>query len=55
MLFGAFGGDGLDRTAATMESMGLTPGMFMAGAAGTAELVGGCCSRWVWLFPWARC
>jgi putative oxidoreductase len=40
-LFGAFGGHGLDGTAAFMESLGLRPGRLHAGAAGTAELVGG--------------
>ena len=40
-LFGTFGGDGLDGTAARLESMGLRPGMLWATGAGLGELVGG--------------
>jgi putative oxidoreductase len=40
-LFGAFGGHGLDATAAGFESLGLTPGKQMAMLAGAAELGGG--------------
>jgi putative oxidoreductase len=40
-LFGWFGGAGLDRTGATMESLNLRPGKAMAAAAGATELAGG--------------
>jgi putative oxidoreductase len=40
-LFGAFGGGGLDKTAAGFERMGLTPGRPMATLAGATELGGG--------------
>ena len=40
-LFGAFGGYGLQGTGQFMESIGLTPGVLMAGAAGSAEFFGG--------------
>ncbi len=40
-LFGAFGGYGLEGTGQYMESLGLTPGVLMAGAAGSAEFFGG--------------
>jgi putative oxidoreductase len=40
-LFGAFGGDGLDGTAAYFESLGLTPGDLWAPVAGCGELLGG--------------
>lgn len=40
-LFGAFGGHGLDATAAGFESMGLRPGKAMATLAGASELGGG--------------
>lgn len=40
-LFGAFGGYGLEGTGQFMESIGLTPGVLMAGAAGSAEFFGG--------------
>jgi putative oxidoreductase len=40
-LFGAFGGDGPDGTAANFEQIGLRPGRVHAMAAGTMELVGG--------------
>jgi putative oxidoreductase len=40
-LFGAFGGHGLEKTAAGFESMGLTPGQQMATAVGWTELGGG--------------
>ncbi len=40
-LFGAFGGYGLEGTGQYMESIGLTPGVWMAGAAGAAEFFGG--------------
>lgn len=40
-LFGAFGGNGLDKTAAGFERMGLRPGKPMAVAAGVTELGGG--------------
>ncbi|MEZ5527506.1 MAG: DoxX family protein [Gammaproteobacteria bacterium] len=40
-LFGAFGGYGLEGTGQFMESIGLTPGILMAGAAGAAEFFGG--------------
>ncbi len=40
-LFGAFGGYGLEGTGQFMESIGLTPGVLMAGMAGSAEFFGG--------------
>jgi putative oxidoreductase len=40
-LFGAFGGQGVDGTAATFEKLGLRPGKLHARAAGAAELFGG--------------
>jgi putative oxidoreductase len=40
-LFGAFGGHGLEKTAAGFEIMGLTPGKEMATLAGWTELGGG--------------
>jgi putative oxidoreductase len=40
-LFGAFGGGGLDRTAAGFHRIGLRPGKQMAAAAGLSELGGG--------------
>ncbi|MDP1933025.1 MAG: DoxX family protein [Gammaproteobacteria bacterium] len=40
-LFGSFGGYGLQGTGQFMESIGLTPGVLMAGAAGSAEFFGG--------------
>lgn len=40
-LFGAFGGYGLEGTGQFMESIGLAPGVQMAGAAGSAEFFGG--------------
>jgi putative oxidoreductase len=40
-LFGAFGGGGLDRTAAGFHRIGLRPGKQMAAAAGISELGGG--------------
>jgi len=40
-LFGWFGGYGLEGTGQYMESIGLTPGVWMAGAAGAAEFFGG--------------
>jgi putative oxidoreductase len=40
-LFGAFGGHGLDGTAAFFEQAGLRPGNVNARVAGTAELLGG--------------
>jgi len=40
-LFGAFGGGGLDRTAAGFHRIGLRPGRQMAAAAGISELGGG--------------
>jgi putative oxidoreductase len=40
-LFGWFGGEGLARTGAWMESLGLRPGRLWALAAGLAEFVGG--------------
>jgi len=40
-LFGAFGGPGLDATAAGFESMGMKPGRAMATLAGASELGGG--------------
>jgi putative oxidoreductase len=40
-LFGVFGGQGLDATAASFERLGLTPAREMAMLAGAAELGGG--------------
>jgi len=40
-LFGSFGGYGLSGTGQWLESLGLRPGVFWAGGAGLAELVGG--------------
>lgn len=40
-LFGWFGGYGLEGTAGWMESIGLAPGILMAGMAGGAEFFGG--------------
>ncbi len=40
-LFGAFGGPGLDATAAGFESMGMKPGRAMATLAGASEFGGG--------------
>jgi putative oxidoreductase len=40
-LFGAFGGPGLDATAAGFESMGMKPGKAMATLAGASEFAGG--------------
>ena len=40
-LFGSFGGNGLERTADKLESMGLRPGTALAVGAGIAELGGG--------------
>lgn len=40
-LFGSFGGYGLEGTAGFMESIGLSPGILMAGLAGSAEFFGG--------------
>lgn len=40
-LFGWFGGYGLEGTAGWMESIGLGPGVLMAGMAGGAEFFGG--------------
>jgi len=40
-LFGAFGGPGLEKTAAGFERIGLAPGRQMAALAGAAELGGG--------------
>ncbi len=40
-LFGAFGGYGLEGTGQFMESIGLAPGVLMAGTAGSAEFFGG--------------
>ena len=40
-LFGWFGGYGLSGTAGWMESIGLSPGVLMAGMAGSAEFFGG--------------
>jgi putative oxidoreductase len=40
-LFGAFGGDGLTRTAAGFESIGLSPGFALALIVGLTEFVGG--------------
>lgn len=40
-LFGAFGGSGLERTAAGFHRIGLRPGKHMATAAGVTELAGG--------------
>jgi putative oxidoreductase len=40
-LFGAFGGHGIEGTAAGFEHMGLTPGKPMAALAGAAEFGGG--------------
>lgn len=41
MLFGSFGGHGLEGTGQFFGSVGLRPGPMMAAAAGTSELVGG--------------
>ena len=40
-LFGWFGGYGLEGTGGWMESIGLSPGVVMAGLAGGIELIGG--------------
>ncbi|KZZ44101.1 oxidoreductase [Oleiphilus sp. HI0085] len=40
-LFGWFGGYGLDGTAGWMESIGLSPGILVAGLAGSAEFFAG--------------
>jgi putative oxidoreductase len=40
-LFGLFGGYGLQGTGQWMESIGLQPGVLMAGLAGSAEFFGG--------------
>jgi putative oxidoreductase len=40
-LFGAFGGEGLNETAATFEQVGMKPGMPYAVASGAAETFGG--------------
>ena len=40
-LFGAFGGYGLEGTGQFMDSLGLSPGYFMALLAGSAEFFGG--------------
>ena len=40
-LFGAFGGYGLEGTGQFMDSLGLSPGYFMALLAGAAEFFGG--------------
>lgn len=40
-LFGAFGGEGLNETAATFEQVGMKPGMPFAVASGAAETFGG--------------
>lgn len=40
-LFGSFGGYGLEGTGQFMESIGLSPGILMAAAAGSAEFFGG--------------
>lgn len=40
-LFGWFGGYGLEGTGGWMESIGLAPGVLMAGLAGSAEFFGG--------------
>jgi putative oxidoreductase len=40
-LFGWFGGYGLEGTAGWMESIGLSPGILMAGLAGSAEFFAG--------------
>lgn len=40
-LFGWFGGYGLEGTAGWMESIGLAPGILMAGLAGSAEFFAG--------------
>lgn len=40
-LFGWFGGYGLEATGQWMESIGLAPGLLMAGLAGGAEFFGG--------------
>lgn len=40
-LFGWFGGYGLEGTGQWMASIGLTPGVFMAALAGSAEFFGG--------------
>ncbi|MCB1667988.1 MAG: DoxX family protein [Porticoccaceae bacterium] len=40
-LFGWFGGYGLEGTAGWMDSIGLSPGIFMATLAGSAEFFGG--------------
>jgi putative oxidoreductase len=40
-LFGIFGGAGLSGTAASMTSLGVTPGLFWAWVAGLVELIGG--------------
>lgn len=40
-LFGLFGGYGLEATGKFMDSLGLHPGILMAGLAGSAEFFGG--------------
>ncbi|SFD14809.1 DoxX family protein [Pseudoalteromonas denitrificans] len=40
-LFAWFGGYGLEGTGGWMESIGITPGILMAGMAGSAEFIGG--------------
>ncbi|MFM2482277.1 DoxX family protein [Celerinatantimonas sp. YJH-8] len=42
-LFGWFGGYGLEGTGKFMASLGLHPGILMAGMAGSAEFFGGLC------------
>jgi putative oxidoreductase len=41
ILFGAFGGDGLERAGAGFEEMGMTPGRGLAFLAGLSDLAGG--------------
>jgi putative oxidoreductase len=41
ILFGAFGGDGLEKAERGFDEMGMTPGWMLALAAGLADLAGG--------------
>jgi hypothetical protein len=52
-LFGVFGGPGLSGTAASMASLGVTPGLFWAWVAGLVELIGGA-ARPAEPRPWRR-
>src|SRR2546421_11273132 len=52
-LYGSFGGDGPDRTAALFDQVALRPGRFNAMAAGCCEFLGGLALAFGFLTPFA--